>query len=535
MKTVALAAMLGLAATAVAAGVAASGNAAVTAFEWSAYERWLRAPEPAGPVPVIVVRDAASESRFGTGAWDRAVLASLVTSLAGAGAAVIGLDAPLGQPSAPGRGGASSDALLSQAIALAENVALPIVLEPTDALVPGARDNASPALPQHRSWLPVSGTSQDVPRYRPLSGSLPGFAQYAKGVGHTLESADPGAVARRVPLLARVGDRRVPAYGLALAAAFTNVDTARIPVDRHGQVLVPAAGSRLPRSFMIVPFIDVVSAIEQRQPEPIQSLVADRIVVLLVEPAAGANRMYTQAHLLDRILAGAWLRETPTVWTVLGSVLLSALAAWLWLAASWWKAAIATAVLALSYVMGVFSSASLTGLLLPLAIPLAAMAVSPAGAVLWNQLTSAYRVRHLEGEVAAIREGLVRQESVVEALEEDLEAARAAVARSTGGEESLRAQLATARAQEEQTRARLEELERRARTWNAADVREAPLGNAEQERLQRECERLSIVTRDPGLLAQFRDLEKAARSVLPVLLAGEPGTGKELFARAAHR
>jgi transcriptional regulator of acetoin/glycerol metabolism len=37
------------------------------------------------------------------------------------------------------------------------------------------------------------------------------------------------------------------------------------------------------------------------------------------------------------------------------------------------------------------------------------------------------------------------------------------------------------------------------------------------------------------MLALFRDLEKAARSALPILLAGEPGTGKELFARAAHR
>ena len=37
------------------------------------------------------------------------------------------------------------------------------------------------------------------------------------------------------------------------------------------------------------------------------------------------------------------------------------------------------------------------------------------------------------------------------------------------------------------------------------------------------------------MLALFRDLQKAARSVLPILLAGEPGTGKELFARAAHR
>jgi DNA-binding NtrC family response regulator/CHASE2 domain-containing sensor protein len=514
MKTVALAAAIGLAATALAAGVAASGNAAVTAFEWSLYERWLRAPELRGPAPVIVVRDAASESRFGSGAWDRAVLASLVTSMSRAGAAVIGLDAPLGQTSVPGRGGASSDALLSQAIASAENVVLPIVLEPAD----------TPA-----------GSSRSAPQYRTPSGSLPGFAQHAKRVGHTLTAADPDGVTRRVPLFVQVGDRRVPAYGLALADAFGNIDTARIPADRSGRALVPAAGSWIPRGVKVVAFGEVLSAIDQRQTESLQSLVADRIVLLLVEPPAGTNRMVAQANLLDRILSGVWPRETLFAWTLLGSFLLSGLAAWLWLSVRWWKVAIGAALVACSYVASVSIAASLTGLLLPLAIPLVAVAVASAGALLWNQLGAAYRVRHLEGEVAAIREGLVRQESVVEALEEDLEAARAAVARSTGGEEALRAQLAAARAQEEQTRARLEELERRARSWTIGEVREAPLGDAELERLQRESEGLGIVTRDPGMLALFRDLGKAARSALPILLAGEPGTGKELFAHAAHR
>ena len=143
MKSMALAAAIGLAATALAAGLVASGSSAVTAFEWSLYERWLRAPAPPRPAPVILVRDAASESRFGSGAWDRAVLASLVTSVSRAGAAVIGLDAPLGQPSAPGRGGASSDALLSQAIALAGNVVLPIALEPAEAPAVSSRGESA--------------------------------------------------------------------------------------------------------------------------------------------------------------------------------------------------------------------------------------------------------------------------------------------------------------------------------------------------------------------------------------------------------
>jgi len=245
--------------------------------------------------------------------------------------------------------------------------------------------------------------------------------------------------------------------------------------------------------------------------------------------------MVAQTNLLNRVLSGAWPHETPFAWTLLGSFLVSGLAAWLWLSVRWWKVAIGAVLVACSYVASVSIAASLTGLLLPLAIPLVAGAVASAAALLWNQLGSAYRVRHLEGEVAAIREGLVRQESVVEALEEDLEAARAAVARSAGGEEALRTQLAAARAQEEQTRARLEELERRARSWTAEQAREAPLADAEQERLQQECEQLGIVTHDPAMLALFRDLEKAARSTLPILIAGEPGTGKELFARAAHR
>ena len=514
MKTVALAAAIGLAATALAAAVAASGGAAIMAFEWSLYERWLRAPELRGPAPVIVVRDAASESRFGSGAWDRAVLASLVTSMSRAGAAVIGLDAPLGQPSAPGRGGASSDALLSQAITGAENVVLPIALEPADA---------------------PAGSAGSGPQYRTPSGSIPGFAQHAKGVGHTLTATDPDGVARRVPLFVQVGDRRVPAYGLALAAAFGNIDTARIPADRRGRALVPATGSWIPRGFKVVAFAEILAAVDQRQTESLQSLVADRIVLLLVEPPAGTNRMVAQTNLLNRVLSSAWPHETPFAWTLLGSFLVSGLAAWLWLSVRWWKMAIGAVFVACSYVASVSIVASLTGLLLPLAIPLVAGAVASAAALLWNQLGSAYRVRHLEGEVAAIREGLVRQESVVEALEEDLEAARAAVARSAGGEEALRTQLAAARAQEEQTRARLEELERRARSWTAEQAREAPLGDAEQERLQQECEQLGIVTRDPAMLTLFRDLEKAARSTLPILIAGEPGTGKELFARAAHR
>src|SRR5882724_5006143 len=504
MRTVALAAVIGLAATLVAVGVLALGGPGVTALEWSAYDRWLRTREPApvSPAPVIVVRDPASEARFGTGAWDRAVLARLITSLSRAGAAVVGVDVPLGQPSAPGRGGASSDALLSQAIALAENVVLPITLELIDGRAPaGPGDGAAPALSGHRSW-PTLAATQDFPDARPVAGSLAGLAQYAKGIGHTLAPSDPDGVIRRVPLFVRVGDRGVPAYGLALAAAFTNVELERIPVDRRGRMLLRFAGPELPRGLKVVTFADVWTPIEERQTEPLQTMVADRIVLLLVEPAPGKDRIVIQANLLNAVLTRSWLRETPAVWAALGTALFSGLAAWLWLALRWWQAAIAIAVLVLGYATSLLLSAAAAGVLLPLAMPLVAVVVASTSALAWNQLASGYRIRHLEGEVAAIREALVHQESSVEGLEEDLEAARAAVARSSGGEEALRAR-----------------LEHQSRAPGVAE----PLGDAEQERLRRECERVGIVTRDPALLAVFRDLEKAARSSLPILVTGEPG------------
>jgi DNA-binding NtrC family response regulator len=546
VRTAVLAGAIGLAATLAAVSTHSLAGSGASALEWAMYDRWApaRTRAPSSPALVVVIRDATSEARLGAGPWDRAVIARLATSLSRAGAAVVGVDVALGTPSDPGRGGASSDALLSQATALSGRVVFPIAFELADAHTPTW--SPPPAAFGHRSWPVLPEASPEFPVARPLAGSLPGLAQHARSIGHTLAPAGPDGVVRRVPLFVRLGDRGVPAYGLALAAAAANVQPdqitidrrhvavpqpgtlpLRIPVDERGRVLLARASPELPDSVKVVPFGEIWPAIEERQVESLRGLVGDRIVLLsLSERAPGKPDVLVQARLLNLLLTRSWLREVPAAWTVLGTIVLGGLGAWLWLAFRWWKALITSVALALGSAAVLLLAPSLTGVLLPLGTPLVAMILSSAGALGWKHLASGHRVRHLEREVAAIREALVRQESSVEGLEEDLEAAREAVARSTGVEEALRAQLATARAQEEQTRARLEGL---------ATLHPRPLDDAEGKRLQRECEQMGIVTRDPALLAAFRDLEKAARSSLPILLSGEPGTGKELFARAAHR
>ncbi len=52
--------------------------------------------------------------------------------------------------------------------------------------------------------------------------------------------------------------------------------------------------------------------------------------------------------------------------------------------------------------------------------------------------------------------------------------------------------------------------------------------------LSKECEAFQIVTRDPVVLELFQNLKKAAATQVPILLLGETGTGKEVFAKAAH-
>ena len=503
------AAIVGLVATLAAMLVWTLVGPSVNALESTVYDRWLRSRAPvASPSLLIVTRDPAGEAQLGPGPWDRGVLARLVVNLARAGAPTIGLDVSLGSQAAATRGGAAGDALLAEATATAGNVVYPMAL--------------------------------DAPTRSALAPS-------AKGIGHVVALTDPDGVVRRVPLFVDHDARAIPAFGLALAAAFKGVAAEQVVIDRRlpSPALVPFAGAGLPAGVTVVAFSTAWSAIESRQIEALEALVADRLVLVLTEPAStlrptpvGAMTELTmQAHLANALLTGTVVRDAPRLWTLLATVVAATLAAWLWLRTRWWQALAGVAILVGIHAATVILGLTEAGVVVPVGLPLAALVLASAAALIANHFASARRFRQLEGENARVRDALVRHESTVEALEEDLEAARTAVARSTGAErdlvraaEALRAQLAEARAQEEETRRHLGALEDQLR-----GLRPAERVASGEVHLAAECESLGIVTRDPGMLALFGDVKKGARSSLPILLLGEPGTGKEIFARAAHR
>jgi DNA-binding NtrC family response regulator/CHASE2 domain-containing sensor protein len=505
LTTIARALLLAVGATLLAAVIALFGGSGVAALDWSLYDRWLRArpPVPDTPSLVVIARDPVSEARFGSGAWDRAVIARVVGALGRAGAAVVGLDVPLGTPSAPGRGGAASDALLVQAAQTADVVSL----------------------------------------------AAPGSPPEAK-VGHAIAEPDADGVVRGVMLTPRLGERPVPALGAALVAALTGVPVAdlRIPVDARGRALVDFAGGAWPRGVQVVSFLEVWGAIELGQVERVRALAAENAVLVVAEPPRGLLRtpvgeapaIAIQAHLARGVLAGSRLHEASPPAAAVVVLVLAAAAAFLALR---WSAGVAGGiVLTAAYVIALPIVLRATGLVLPLVAPIAGIVVAALGGLVVRQLGSRVRIQRLEDENAQARETLLRHESAVEALEEDLEAARAAVVRSTGAErdlgraaDALREQLAEARRQEDATRRRLEVLERELSALRPAESSGGPLREASQETLRSACEQAGIVTRDPDVLRVFDDLGRAAKSALPIVLTGEPGTGKELFARAAHR
>jgi DNA-binding NtrC family response regulator/CHASE2 domain-containing sensor protein len=494
-------------ATLAAGALTALGGPAIAALELAARDALTPALAPVSPGLVLVGRDAASEARFGAGAWDRALLARAIGGLARAGASAIGLDTPPGSPSAPGRGGAASDALLAQAAVAAGNVVLPVA-----------------------AAAPVA----DLP------------AQ-ARAVGHVLVSADADGVVRRVRLVVHRDGHELPALGVALAAVAAGVPTAeviaRIPVDGDG-----AAQLRWAPELGVTPFGELWEATERGDAEGLRRLVEGKTVLLMTEPPGATHRvtpigplseMAIQAELLNAVLTGAWMRTAPAGWALPAAFVLAALAAWLGLSPRTPAAPLGVALVLGAYGAALTLTPWLAGVVLPVLAPLTAIVLAGGGGLAWRQVLAGRRLRGLETEVGAIRDALVRQESTVEALEEDLEAARAAVARSTGAErellhaaEALRGQLTQARAQEAQTRARLQGLEQELRATTQGP---AALADAALERLRAQCAELGIVTREPAVLALFRDLQRAARTSLPIVLSGEPGTGKELFARAAHR
>src|SRR6476469_5314553 len=490
-----------------------------TALDWTLYDTWLRvrAPIATSDALTIVVRDPDSEVRFGA-MLDRAVLAQFITAVHEAGASAIGIDHRFDHASPSSLGGAASDALLIEALHAAGAVVRvhdpEIVLETATAMT-----------------------------------------------GHVLVSTQADRLTRQIPLLSAVEGKPVPAFGAVLYDLYRQQPlVAQRPLlsDRISTVTLNLVGDGSLSALPTMTLSSVWEAMQHHDRRQLEDWFNGKIVVLLpneishgpwlLPTGQSVAGIVTHLHLLNSLLTENQIAVTGR-WAAFGlTLLLASTIGWGLLRFPGSSGLVFAGSVLLVYLA--ITAFMLWGihLVLPLPLPLTAAGFVSVAAVAWTHLTAGPRMVLLERDMlrvqqdaAAIRETLTLRESRAEALEEDLEAAKAAVAQSTAQQEqltsdtiTLQSEIDEIRAKEQAARRQLEQVERQLTDLRAASSDSRTLADTELERLKDECRALGIITQHPVLLRMFRDLKKGAGSPLTVLLLGEPGTGKELFARAVH-
>ncbi|HEU4684552.1 MAG TPA: sigma 54-interacting transcriptional regulator [Nitrospira sp.] len=508
---------IGLLATWLAGILVSAAPGTFTALDWFAYDSWLRHRTPTANASLTVIaRDDASENRFGTGPWDRTILAQLISAAHEAGARAIGVDDQIARPSPSQQGGVASDALLIEAVRA-----------------------AAPVMFVHQA---ESVWQSEAMRF-----------------GHVTVSPDADQVVRRVPATRIEDGRTVPAFGrLLYELSRDTAGTGPSPDDPRSMLLNPAGkGSLL--SLSPVPLSSVWDAVQHQDEAALRQWFKDKVVVLLPQPAGlkpwllptgeSVTGMTAQLHLLNTLLNADQTWPAGPVARIVLAFLVASFVAWCLIAYRGAIGLVWTGIALVLYALVVAILLPAAHVVLPLASPLTASLVVLGGTAVWTHLSTGPRMRLLEREMlaiqqdaAAVRDALIVRQNRAETLEEDLEEAQAAVAQSSEQRDalaraaaSLQSQLFEVQTQEQSARRRLEELERRLQDLQAAGPPSPVLGQAELDHLREECRQHGIVTEDPVLLRLFRDVKKGAASSLTVLLLGEPGTGKELFARAIHR
>jgi transcriptional regulator with PAS, ATPase and Fis domain/CHASE2 domain-containing sensor protein len=511
---------MGLLANVLAFGLWTAASATYTAMDWAAYDFWMtdRAPIPVSPSLLIVTRDSVSEAEFGAGAWDRAILARLLTSTHESGALAIGLDHRLDHAGPTQPGGASSDALLLEAMSTTGPIV--VVQSPRMAL---ATDTAI--------------------------------------AGHVLVTTDSDRVTRSMPVEETVDNQSIPAFGIALFNAFVQQTSPTKPPRSQAHtvsLLVNYASNGTINALPTVPISSVWSAIEHHERDRLTEWFKGKVVVFLPNPIAGGNSLLptgqtvTSAvihlHALNMLMTDNRLHQLGTPGRVSITLFLAWLVAWVLLHFRGTLSLLLSGKVVVLYGVLVFLALVAANMVLPFAMPLTAALLVLAGTAMWSYLTAHQRVMLLEQdmirlqqEAVAVREALVLRETRAETLQEDLAVARTAITQSTDQQEELtrsadllRSQLVDAQVQENEARKKLEGLEHQLHSLQAATSAPLQMGNVELDRLRDECRQLGMITQDTGLLRLFRDLKKGAKSPLTILVLGEPGTGKELFARSAH-
>ncbi|RMH04317.1 MAG: CHASE2 domain-containing protein [Nitrospirae bacterium] len=460
---------------------------------------------------VLLGLDRAQGYGCGIDLWHPARLAAVLERLHRLGVQAIGVAIPLRGPSPSACGGRESDHELLKVT----------------------------------KYLKTAGTPVVYPRTVP-----PALRTHAAGVGRLDLTPDKDGVVRRI-----TQKHKPPPLGMVLAQVVESTASGSSAANRVEEEL-----SNSPPSNYLINFRGqwsggtwsyrrITGPIPETDQQSLWPLVTDKIVMLLdgsptaVQVSTPLERAaplgYVHAQLLQTALSRSWLRESSwpaqTIVTLLGAVA----ALRIWRAVGWGG----LAGLAAAYGTAGWMVFSEQGLLLPLVAPLLAMLGTGIGMML---VTYGDVSQRMARQLAKAEHTLAQQEAISERLTEALRREQQRLQESVGRiqeltdrVETLRLEKERSQALEEAARQKVQQLkheqERLRRQALPAPEGVPSLTSHEANRLQQECAGLGIITCDPSMLQLFKDIKTIAPLPGHVLLLGETGTGKELFANAIHQ
>jgi transcriptional regulator with PAS, ATPase and Fis domain/CHASE2 domain-containing sensor protein len=486
-------------------------------------DRWLTewqlshlSSPPVAPSIVLVRAEEASPALCGEGRWNLNALEATFLALHQAGASVI---APMIEVSVP---------IPSECGGLSGLVHLAEVTKHVGTVV--YPDSVPPALAQAAIRTGSLGLASDD------DGMVSGF---------TFSSSSLNSLSRP--------------FGSAVAALASTSETAVVTTD--ALLYVPGMMPKKDESlFPTYPFTDVWSLVQAGEREKLVRLFQGKIVFLYSGSSIGLALSTPRqsnvpvalfhAKLANAYLTNSWVLTSPFAVAFLVTVSLGGLLAVpMFRELSLSRLGLIGLGIAL-VASGFFFFGFHWGRIWPLFSMGLSVGMTIVGVVAWRFLQSRAtvqeRIAQREQQLTQLEHEFAGKQNHVRQLEGQLYDAQHQTNQSVTVIEELQVSQNSALSQLEryqdemqETRRKMDRLQeelhdlRQHVSASPAEVSSEDLAVDHQELIQ-ECEAFQIVTRDQTVLRLFQNLKKAAATQVPILLLGETGTGKEVFAKAAH-
>ena len=523
------------------------------------------------PNIIMIDADDASVQQLGRWPWPRSLHTQMINFLGNENPGAIVYDILFSQPVDE-----AEDRALAQATKSSGKMIYPFAV----SLAGSDKVIAKVALPEYfpENQFKETSSTNDYLSLESVILPLPELMEFSRGLGHIAANRDRDGVIRRVPLFVRHEGSLMPS--LALQATLTWLDVSpqqvgiddseillkkanlpgnrgqvdiHIPVDSNGQMLINYAGIWR-ETFKHASFTSVLSSDETTtgKMEEVEgklilvsnTLSGQDIKTIPIEkdyPGSGIH-----ANIINTIVTQNFLRETSRSFNLLLVLLLSITTARLLLLRKYLLQAVFISVLSAGYLI-VCAVLFDSGLVLQIVFPLCSIiftgllvSIYQAGSEKELSDNLQQEKSQVEAHLASIstdlgvKEGeLIKIQDQLKGLQEGMQVDRERGEAQTLKIDDLQRSLKLLVQDKEELLAQRTQLEDKVLDLRV-HISFDPPGEEILELLKQECGEFGINTRSQSVLDVFKNLKQVAPVPSPVLILGDSGTGKELFAKALH-